>query len=315
MPPTHSSRVRTLSAWLGIVVLVELTLLRTGTRTLIHIPGLGRYEVSLGLLSELGRLAYYLAVVLVIATLAYCAWLYWTAVTTRLRVGAVMIWSFLAVSFLGRIGVTPDHAVAWISVLVMIGLLASTWTGIRTLPLGLFIAASGAASWSVLGQGSGGGLSAQSVDLTVVVAEGLLILAAVSTPLLLTGKVRRTSLIAGLVSVGLFTAGFSLGGSTLSILTMWNLGVPGWFAPFAYGLALGGLVVTMWSAVANREVLVACVVLLIVAGGVGPISTYQTGLAIAAVALAGWAPRVPVTESGRLSRDEPKTEEEPALMS
>ena len=36
--------LRMLVGWLGIVVLVELLLLRTGTRTLIHIPGLGQLD-------------------------------------------------------------------------------------------------------------------------------------------------------------------------------------------------------------------------------------------------------------------------------
>lgn len=312
---THSSRIRTLSVWLGVVVLVELTLLRTGTRTLVHIPGLGRYEVSLRFLSELGRLAYYLAVVLVIATLAYIAWLMWNATTPRRRVGAALIWSFLAVASLGRIGVVAGPAVAWISLVVLAGLLAATWTGVGSLPLTLYVAASGGASWVVLGQGSGGGLSGHTVDLSMVVAEGLLIVAAVTTPLLLTGKVSRNSLIAGVVAFGLVTAGFSLGGSTFSILTLWNLGVPGWFPPIAYGLALGGLVVTFWSATANREVLISCVVLLMLAGGIGPISTYQTALAIAAVAFAGLAPGVQMTEVGASSRDERKAEGELALLS
>lgn len=312
----HSSRIRTLSVWLGVVVLVELTLLRTGTRTLIHIPGLGRFEVSLRLLSELGRFAYYLAVVLVTVALAYSAWLIWDAVTPRGRVGAVLIWSFLAVASLGRIGVVPDPAVAWVCVVVLVGLLAATWTGVGSLPLMLYVAASAAASWIVLGQGIGGGLSGRTVDLSMVVAEGLLVVAAVTTPLLLAGKVSRNALIAGLVAFGLFTASFSLGGSTLSILTLWNLGVPGWFPPIAYGLALGGLVVTFWSATANREVLIACVVLLMLAGGIGPISTYQTALAVAALAFAGLAGGVQMTELVAPSRDDRrKIDGELALLS
>jgi hypothetical protein len=66
---------------------------------------------------------------------------------------------------------------------------------------------------------------------------------------------------------------------------MWNLGVPGWFAPLAWGLALGGIVVALWSAIAHRLIPTAAAVLLMVGAGVGPISTYQTALALTAVVL------------------------------
>ncbi|HEY4606071.1 MAG TPA: hypothetical protein VIH55_00365, partial [Acidimicrobiia bacterium] len=72
---------------LGFVVVVELVLLRTGTRTLIHIPGLGRFESQIGLLAEVGRLAYYLAVVLAVATLAALAYHGLRAKTRRHMVG------------------------------------------------------------------------------------------------------------------------------------------------------------------------------------------------------------------------------------
>lgn len=262
-------------------------MLRTGTRTLIHIPGLGRYEPYIGVLSELGRFAYYVAVVLVIATLIYLSRVAWISGTTPRKTAAGLIWSFLAMAIAGRIEMVANSAVAWGSAIVLVGLLALTWTGVRSLPIALFVAASAVASWAVLGQGSGGGLSGATIDIAIVVAEGLLILAAVTTPLLLTEKIGRSAVIAGSLTGVLFVAGFSVGGTTLSILTLWNLGVPGWFSPIAYGLALMSLTVTLWSAISSRDTTVAGVVVLLLAGGVGPISTYQTALAIAAVALAG----------------------------
>jgi hypothetical protein len=288
MRAARSASLPSLTLWLAVAVLAELTLLRTGTRTLVHIPGLGRYELSIGVLSELGRMAYYLAVVLVIVTLLYVAWLAWNRGTTSRRLTACLIGSFLAVASIGRLAIVPDTAVAWFSVAVLIGLVALNWNGVRCLPIGLFVAASAVASWTVLAQGTGGGLSGQTIDVAIVVAEGLLILAAATTPLLIAGKITRPALVAGSAVGVLFVAGFAVGGSTLSILTLWNLGVPGWFSPLAYGLGLAAAIVTIWSSVANRELRIACVVLLMIAAGVGPISTYQTALAIAAVALAGF---------------------------
>lgn len=281
--------LRALSLWLGIAVFVELTLLRTGTRTLIHIPGLGRYDVSIGLLNHVGRFAYYLALVLVVSTLAYIGWSCWATRSTPARFVAFFVWAFIAIAGLGRLQVLPESAVAWVSLTLMIGVLAVTWSGIRSLPVVFFVAASASATWGVLGQGNGGGLSGQMVDASVVVAEALLIATGVAAPLLVRGRATRPALIAGLLTAVLVAAGFSVGGSTLAILTLWNLGVPGWFPPIAYGIALGGLVFTFWSAISHRMILTASAIVLILAGGVGPISTYQTALALTAVTLLGVA--------------------------
>jgi len=96
-------------------------------------------------------------------------------------------------------------------------------------------------------------------------------------------------MIAGVAAFAVVGAGFWAGSPTLSILTLWNLGVPGWFSPIVYGLAFGGFLVAIWSALNSRQVTIATGLLLMVAGGVGPISTYQTALALTAVTLIGLA--------------------------
>ncbi len=287
MSTARNATLRTLPLWLGAAVLLELVLLRTGTRTLVHIPGLGRFEVPIGMLSEVGRFAFYLSLVLVVATLTYIGWCCWTRRTRSGRLVGGFAWAFLLVAGLGRLGIVTDAAVAWFALIMMLGVLLVTWAGVPSIPVALFVTASALATWGVLGQGTGGGLSGQTVDMSTVGAEALLILTGVTAPLLVTGRVTRSALIAGLVVVLVVSAGFSVGGSTLAILTLWNLGVPGWFAPIAYGFALGGLVVTLWSAISARMTTTACAVLLLVAGGVGPISTYQTALALTAVVLLG----------------------------
>lgn len=286
---THSSTLRLLAGWLGLVVIVELVLLRTGTRTLIHIPGLGRFDTSIGLLSEAGRLAYFLAVVLVITVLVYLGHMAWTGGTVAGRALTAVISAFLVTALLGRIGVVTAAAVAWVSVVVLVAVLALIWSGLRSLPVAAFVAASVSASWSILGQGLGPGVSGRTVDIAVVLSEGLLLLALATTPLIVIGKVRAPAVIAGVVVFVLVGAGFWAGGSTLSILTLWNLGVPGWFSPIAYGFAFGGLVVALGSALADRRVTIAAGLVLLVAGGVGSISTYQTALALTAVILLGLA--------------------------
>lgn len=287
MPTARDPALRTLALWLGVAVVLELVFLRTGTRTLVHIPGLGRFEVPIGMLGEVGRFAFYLSLVLVVATLAYIGWSCWTRRTRAGRLVGGFALTFLLAAGLGRLGIVTDPAVAWFALFTMVGTLLVTWNGVRSIPVALFVTASALSTWSVLGQGTGGGLSGQAVDVSTVTAEALLILTGVTAPLLVAGRVTRSALLAGLVVVVGVSAGFSVGGSTLAILTLWNLGVPGWFAPIAYGFALGGLVVTLWSAISARMTTTACAVVLLVGGGIGPISTYQTALALTAVLLLG----------------------------
>lgn len=279
--------LRMLAGWLGLVALAELLLLRTGTRTLIHIPGLGQFDVSIGILNEVGRFAYYLAAVLLVSTLIYLGRILWLTGTRSSKVISGVVWLFLTVALAGRTGLITSTAVGWLSLLVLVALLVSTWSGVRSMPRALFVAAWALAAWAVLGQDVGGGLSGQSVDILVIAAEGLLLLAGVTAPLLVSDRPAAPSLVAGFGAFLVVATGFSIGGSTLSILTLWNLGVPGWFSPIAYGLAFGGLVVGGWTAMANRQTLTATAIALLVAGGVGTISTYQTALVFTAVLLLG----------------------------
>lgn len=285
IPARRMPTLRVLSGALGVVALIELALLRTGTRTLIHIPGLGRFDMSIGVLSEVGRLAYYFSVVLLVSTLIYLVYWLWRVDTLPARAASLFATFFLLAAGAGRIGVVTTPVVGWSSLIAAVAAATITWRGVRSIPIGLFIASWAIAAWSVLGQGVGGGLSGRSVDVSIVVAESLLILAGVSAPLLVLRGVGTPGLVAGLVAFVAVAAGFSVGGSTLAILALWNLGVPGWFSPLAFGLAFGGLVAAAWSALAAHERLTAVSIGLLVAGGVGTISTYQTGLVLAAVAV------------------------------
>ena len=92
-----------LARWLLVAVVVELVLLRTGTRTLIHIPGLGRFDVSIGALAEVGRFAYYMAVVLVISALIYVALALWPGGRSSRALSALVV-LFIFAAAAGRLG-------------------------------------------------------------------------------------------------------------------------------------------------------------------------------------------------------------------
>ncbi len=280
---------RWLMAALGVAVGAELLLLRTGTRTAIHIPGLGQFDTPLGAVAEVGRFAFYLALVLVIAFLLVLAYAYWQTNIRRDRSVALLVLAYVLVAVAGRSGLLGSPVVGWLSASFLVAVTSATWLGVRSVPLALFTVASFLATWSVLGQGSGGGLSAQSVDALIIGSETLLVLAGVTSPLLAPRRVTRGAVVAGSIAFGLVLAGFSVGGSTLSILTLWNLGVPGWLSPLAYGLAFAGIVVTIWTSITRADRVTTVAMVLLVAGGVGSISTYQTALVLTAVLLVGTA--------------------------
>ncbi|MGA7272497.1 MAG: hypothetical protein WB239_15605 [Acidimicrobiia bacterium] len=272
---------------LAVLVLIELVVLRTGTRTLIHIPGLGRFQTPIDIVAEIGRSAYYLAVVSLVVTLVVLGYGALRDGTKRQTIAGAGVLAWVGVALAGRIGVISELAVGWSSLAILAVVTATVWRGMRTLPIGLFALGSVAAGWSVLGQGTGGGLSGWQVDGLVLVAEISLVLAGMTGFLLLDRPPRTPAILAGL-GVGAFTlVAFTAGSSTVSILVLWNLGVPGWLPGIAYAIALGSLVSTLWSALASGQPLVAIGLVLLIGGGLGTISTYQTGLALAGMLVLG----------------------------
>ena len=289
MPSSERLRLAGLPVLLGVLALAELVLLRTGTRTLIHIPGLGRFETPIRILAEVGRFAYYLAVVSLVTTLAVLAYHGLRTRIPRQVAGGIGALGFLAVAGAGRLGLLSAPVVAWCSLVVLVVLTAAVWRGFRTLPIGFFVLGWVAAGWTILGQGAGGGLSGRQVDGLMLTAEISLILAAITAPLLLKGPPYRLAVLAGLGVAVVSAAAFASGSSTLSILVLWNLGVPGWLPGVAYSLALGSVVATLWSAFASGQRLTVIGLVLLAAGGIGTISTYQTALVLTAVLLLGSA--------------------------
>ncbi len=285
---SHRDTIEALARWLALAALVELILLRTGTRTLIHIPGLGRFDTSIGAFAEVGRFAYYLAVVLVISVLIYVALMLLSGGLSSRTISLLTV-SFIALATAGRLGALPGVVIPSLTLVVLVAMALLTWTGIRSIPVVLFVAASAIAGWSVVGQRMGGGIAGNWVDIAIIVAEGLLILAGVTTPLMVAGRTTRSAFLAGVAAFVAAMVGLSVGGSTLSILLLWNLGVPGWLSPVAFAFAFGGVVTAVWSAQRKGEILTAAAIILLIAAGVGTISTYQSALALAAVLLFGVA--------------------------
>ena len=266
-------------------VLAELFLLRTATRTLIHIPGIGDVEAPIRVVAETGRFAYYLAVVSVTVTLAILGFRHVRSAAPRRVIAGVATLAFLLIAGVGRLEGVPSHTAGWLTVVVLVVVASMTWRGPGSIPVGLFVLGSVAAGWSSLGQVAGSGLTGAQVDMLVLAAESLLVLAGATAPLLLGRPPTRSALLAGAAATVLVAAAFAGGASTFSIMVLWNLGVPGWLPGIAFALAFGGVVTAVWSAMASGDRVTAVGIVLLLGGGVGLISTYQSGLALAAILL------------------------------
>ncbi len=273
--------------WLTVFVLAELLLLRIATRTLIHIPGLGRFETPIGVLAEAGRLAYYAAVVFLVAVLVSMAYNRFKNLDPRSIVAGSAVVGFLIAAGAGRLGLVSALVVGWCTSAALVVAVLAGWRGRRSVPVTLFAVGVVAARWSSLGQGAGGGLTGRQVDTLLIIAEVALVLAGVTAPLLLEETPTRRALLIGLGAAAAVIAILWAGASTVWILGLWTLGVPGWLPGIVYALAFGGLVTTWWSAFGGGQWNIGVGLVLLTAGGVGAISTYQSGLVLVGALLVG----------------------------
>ena len=118
--------------WLTVFVLAELFLLRIGTRTLIHIPGLGRFETPIRVLAEAGRFANSAAVLFLVAVLVSMAYVRFKSRDPSSMLAGSAAVGFLLVAGAGRLGVVSLSVVGWsLSAALVVAVLAG-WRGRRS---------------------------------------------------------------------------------------------------------------------------------------------------------------------------------------
>lgn len=275
-------------AALGLVVAagLEFILLRLFTRTAIHLPNVQELSPGYTVLAEAGRLGYFAATVLLVLVLAG------GAILTRGRDAKAWsatagVMSFGVVAAMAAADGVDAAVLAAVSLAAV--LLTAPWaaaqvrhTGVAA--LALFAGAFTLAALFALGQGMHSGALLQT-DL-LLAAESLALAFGIAAPLL-TGRGDRVA-VGVAAAAGLLVFGALLGNeSTSKTLALWSVGLAGYFPAVLYGGAAAGLTYAIVTAWRTRRRALAVGLVLVLLGGIGLHSTYQTGLVLAGLLALG----------------------------
>ncbi len=276
-----------LAWWTAWAAMAELVVLRLTTRTLIHIPGLAAFEKPFRVIGEIGRLAYYVTLVLVVGLLILLTRAGLPPRSPRSALAPVGMALLLLSAALGRVGLIGGTDLGWLSLgallLVTVGTASLRW---RTVPLLLLVVATWAIGLATILQAQGGGLSEGWYTGLLRVGEMVAIGACLLLPMAFGKALSKPAWIVGLGTAAIITTMLTLASSTVSILVLWTFGLPASLPAIVYGLALGCLAAVIVAAIADGRRGLAAGLLLAVGGGVGLASTYQTSLLAAGLATA-----------------------------
>lgn len=278
------AHLRPVVAGLGLAAALELLILRTLTRTAIHIPAMDALATPYEAVSFAGRYAYYVAAVLLMVALPLAAIFLWSAGDLAARGAACGIGLFIVTA--GAARVVGGTGVDFLTVAAL-GIVAAASAGRleRRAALGLMTFAT--ASLFLAGHT----LLQSAVDAAAFDAGGLLyageiaaVVFALSAPWTMRAAPGRTA-VAVATGVGIVTfAMLVTSPSTSKVLLLWNEGLSGGYPALLYAAAAGAVVATAGGLAARGQWVAAIAFALLVFGGFGLHNTYQTGLAVAGIA-------------------------------
>ncbi len=296
--------VETLVGPAVLAAAAELLVLRTFTRTIIHIPGAQSASRVLDLVAETGRFTYYLSVVFLIMLLGALAAAGTAAAgasrvsSSRRLVVSASVTAFAATAAVARAGSAGDGVVAALVtasvVAVAIAAAASTSGPERAARLmvgaGFTAAAVPVILWSAgLGDSRPAGMSWAYFGAEVAALAAFTLLGVrgfgpgprrsrASRPVLAAGA------LAGLAVTAVLLAS-PAGAASTKTLMLWNLGLGGYLPAPLYGLAVAGGVIGLVTRFRAGERFETAGWVLVICGGIGLHSTYQSGLVVAGLAL------------------------------
>lgn len=264
---------------LAVAALLELALVRVGSRTAIHIPALPELRRPYEAAVALGNVALDVAQALAILVLALVVADAWRAGTPRGRLVAGVAVAFLAAASSTRLGWGPPGVWQAATVGIVVALTAGAARG-----RGAGVIACFGIAWLALGLHTamqGLGFELHSTGLWLLwVGEAAGLAVPFAAVLAARPRSRRAWLAAAAAGVVVGGAMAAPSGWTVRFLILWNLGVAGTFPAAVYGAA----------AAAGTAALVGGyraawpVAPLLLAGGLGLHNTYQSALVVAGLA-------------------------------
>lgn len=266
-----------LATWTAIALATELVVLRLLTRTAIHIPGLGEIEAGIRFFSEVGRIAFNAALILVFALLVAMTI---DAVNKTRWPLVVALAAVLGIAIVAPLGWLPEPIIDLITIVVVIaapllGWLSRNGSLKRSSPSMLFSTAFTVAALPTLVGKAHPGTTLPVVGM-LNVAEALALVGAFSLLILVWGRPRWSALIVAAL-VGVATAGMlAAQPATIEILMLWNLGLAGYFSSVVYGVAAGMFAYAAVTSAQRGQPAVALGVVFVITGGIGLHSTLQS---------------------------------------
>ncbi len=287
--PGHGfAGIEPLAAALVCAVGVEFLVLRTFTRTAVHIPGIEALAGPYSTVADFGRFAYYLSVVLLNAALPALAWRLWRSGDPAARLAGAVAVGFMLAAAGARAGVVSGY---WIdatsigAVLILVAAAPSLAPWRQAAVTGTFAAAFVLSGAHTLAQTATASALRFDASGLLTPAEATALLFALGTPLVLQRRPRRREWLIA-VAVAAVTFGLFAGNPwTTRILMLWSAGLSGSFPAALYAAAAGAFTLTVAVLLRDGRKLEAFGLLLLLGGGIGLHSTYQTGLVVAGVAI------------------------------
>ena len=276
-------------AALAVASVVELLVLRTFTRTAVHIPALSALQRPYEFISTFGRYSYFVAAVLLIVALPVASTALWRGGDLLARMTIIGVGLFGVVAVAARSEAVDIVLVDALTIGAVV--LAASAAAARTTWRGRLVVGAFATAFALQGTNSllqdaaSRGLGSFETRWLLWAAEWLALLFAVGAPFGLAARPSRRALVAAAGVAILTFAVLLANGSTFKVLLLWNEGLAGTLPAAAYALAAGTLVATVLGLLRQHRSLAAAGVVLLITGGIGLHSTYQTGLVVVGLAV------------------------------
>lgn len=281
-------RLELVLAGLAIASAIELLILRTFTRTAVHIPALSELRDPYELLASFGRYAYYVSAVLLIVLIPFAIARLWSRGDLFTRAAAVAVAVFALTAAAARaeaINIIAVDVLAVGAVVLAAGAAAARMDVRGALVVGGFAAAFALQGTSAMLQDAASqGYGSYETRWLLWSAEWMALAFAIAAPFGFAGRPSRlaaaVSAVAGMVMFGALLGN----GSTTKILLLWNEGLAGTLPAIAYAVGAATLLATALGLLGQRRMVALAGFVLLITGGIGLHSTYQTGLVVAGMA-------------------------------